>query len=136
MAKMLKIRRQNMTPQRLITERQEQIYRMRHHDFGGMTTKQVATELGVKPRVIRKHMQKMKSIAPQLFPILAKRQAEVLRLWLSLSPQEMGLYLNIEVMTVYGILRDLRNMGVLIPGERHRPKRYADWMDFWIKQKF
>lgn len=121
---------------RLITERQEQIYRMRHHNFAGLTTKQVAAMLGVQSRVIRKHMQKLKCIAPQLFPILTKRQAEILELWYSLSPQQIGAYLDIAVMTVYSTFRDLRNMDVLKPGERHPMIRYASWMDSKITQKF
>lgn len=81
-------------------------------------------------------MQRLKSIAPQLFPILSKRQAEILELWFNLSPQQIGAYLDITTMTVYSELRDLRNMGILIPGKKRVMMQYAYWMDFQIRQRF
>ncbi|KKN53846.1 hypothetical protein LCGC14_0598050 [marine sediment metagenome] len=123
---------------RLITERQEQIYRMRHHDFGGMSTKEVAAELGIIIQAVNEHMHKMRKKAPQLFPILTKRQAEILNLHsqLGLSPKEIGLRLGISDITVRGTLHKLQHPNIFVPGKKGTSAEYETWMDFAVKQKF
>ncbi|KKM63220.1 hypothetical protein LCGC14_1513680 [marine sediment metagenome] len=60
---------------RKISEKMEQVYRCRHHDFGGMTVKETARKLGMKPATIRSLLWRMFKVAPQLFPILTSGQA-------------------------------------------------------------
>ena len=122
---------------RFITERQEEIYRMRHHDFGGMSTKQVAAMLGIAIQVVNGHMYKMRKIAPQLFPILSKRQTEILNLHLQfdMSPKEIGLRLGISDITVRGTLHKLRHPNIFVPGKKGTPVEYETWMDFNVKRK-
>ena len=67
--------------ERLITKRQEEIYRCRHHDFMGLTTEETATKLGISTHTVRAHLTTLKKIAPQLFPILSKENARIWRLW-------------------------------------------------------
>ena len=55
---------------RLITKRQEQILRLCHHDFEGLTQEQAAEKLGVSRPVITKALACIEKIMPQYFPIL------------------------------------------------------------------
>jgi len=128
-----------MTPQRLITQRQEQIYRMRHQDFGGLATKQVAAMLGVGEQWINRQMKKMKKIAPQLFPILTKRQADIYNLHenVGLLVQEIAEYLGVCEGTIGNILIRLKKKDIYIyPRRSHKPIEYSLWMDSKITRKF
>ena len=124
---------------RLITHRQEQIYRMRHHDFAGLTTKQVAGVLGVTTKCITKHMRQMKKIAPQLFPIFTELQTEIYSLFVcaGLEQKVIGKMLGISEKSVSTMLRRLRNDGINVPlRQRKLYMRYAEWMSSKIVHKF
>lgn len=124
--------------ERLITERQEQIYRMRHHDFGGMSTKQVATMLGVEVQCINLHMREMKKVAPQLFPILTCRQLEVYKLYveMNLSGNAVSELLSIARPTVQSKLDEIKRKGLHVPKRAKRIVRYSCWMDSKVIRKF
>ena len=125
--------------ERLITEYQEQIYRMRHHDFGGMSTKQVAVKLGVTPKCINSHMRRMQKIAPQLFPILTKRQMDVyiLREVMGMTYVEINKYLGISWQTAARTVWYMREKGMYLqPDCLHRVDRYSSWMDSKVTHKF
>ena len=124
---------------RLITKRQEQIYRLRHHDFVGLTTKQVAAMLGITIQCVTKHMRQMKKIAPQLFPIFTGLQAEIYSLFVcaGLEQKIIGKMLGISEKSVSTMLRRLRNSGINVPlRQRKRIIRYAGWMSSKIVMKF
>lgn len=124
---------------RLITERQERIYRMRHHDFAGLTTKQVAAILGVTPKCISCHMQKLKSIAPQLFPILTPRQMDVYVLHekMGMTHPEVEKYLGTSVGTSAATVRCMRKKGMFFQSNcLHGVNAYSPWMDYKITRKF
>ena len=128
-----------MTLQRLITHRQEQIYRLRHHDFAGLTTKQVAAMLGVTTKCVTKHMRQMKKIAPQLFPIFTGLQAEIYSLFVCVGfgQKVIGKMLGISEKSVSTMLRRLRNGGINVPLRRRKEYiRYAEWMSSKIVMKF
>lgn len=123
---------------RLITERQEQIYRMRHHDFGGMSTKEVAAVLGIEVQCVNLHMRKMKKVASQLFPILTHRQLEVYKLYveMNLSGNAVSELLGIARPTIQSKLDEIKRKGLHIPKRAKRIVRYSCWMDSEVKQKF
>ena len=52
---------------RLITKRQEEAIRLCHPDFGGLSTKAAAKEMGIKQRAVQQLLQSAKKVAPQLF---------------------------------------------------------------------
>lgn len=66
---------------RLITKKQEEVYRLCHHDFGGLTPEEAAERLGIHPRKVYELLARMKKIAPQLFPIIPRENAEAWGLW-------------------------------------------------------
>jgi len=78
--------------ERHITKRQERAYRCRHQAFEGLTEEEAADKLGITARAVRGRLTRMQEIAPQLFPILSKENAEIWRLWsgLGLSCAEIG----------------------------------------------
>lgn len=127
-----------MTPQRLITERQEQIFRLRHHDFGGLTTKQVAAMLGVHPKNVSRHMWAMQKIAPQLFPILTRRQADVYHMFVNVGLEQavIGSMLGISKSNVAKAIHRIKNKGMFVPRRRRHVLYMPRAHDHQIKQKF
>lgn len=59
---------------RAITENEEKCYRLRHHDFAGLTTKETAKKMNITVEKVRLLLKSLKAKAPQLFPILTYRQ--------------------------------------------------------------
>lgn len=127
-----------MTPQRLISERQEQIYRMRHHDFGGLTTKQVAAMLDVHPKNVSRHMWAMQKIAPQLFPILTKRQADIYHMFMNVGLEQKVIagILGISKSCVGVLIHRLRKKGMYVPRRLHCVYYMPRAHDHQIRQKF
>ena len=123
---------------RLITERQEQIYRMRHHDFSGLTTKQVAAMLGIHPKNVSCQMWTMQKIAPQLFPILTRRQADIYHMFVNvgLKQKVIGKALGISKACVGVLIHRLRNKGMYVPRRLHQVLYMPRAHDHQIRQKF
>lgn len=125
---------------RVITERQEEIYKLRHHDFGGMTTKQVAAMLGVHPKNVSRHMFAMQKIAPQLFPILTRRQTDIYHLFVhvGLKQKVIAGLLGISKSCVGVLIHRIRAKGMYIPHRLYQddvpymPRAH----DHQIRQKF
>lgn len=123
---------------RRITHRQEQIYRMRHHDFGGMTTKQVAAKLGVHPKNVSRHMWAMQKITPQLFPILTRQQADIYHMFthVGLEQKVIARILGIGSNHVATQIYRLRNKGMYVPCRLHQVLYMPRAHDHQIRQKF
>ena len=123
---------------RLITHRQEQIYRMRHHDFAGLTTKQAAAMLGITTHTIARHMWEMQKIAPQLFPILTKRQADIYHMFVNvgLEQEVIAGTLGISKSCVGVLIHRLRNKGMYVPRKLHYVWYMPRAHDHQIRQKF
>jgi predicted DNA-binding protein (UPF0251 family) len=66
---------------RRISKKMEEVYRLRHHDFEGLSEADAARAMNMKPDAVRRLMWEMCKIAPQLFPILAPAQARIWHLW-------------------------------------------------------
>lgn len=123
---------------RHITHRQEQIYRMRHHDFDGLTTKQVAAMLGIHPKNVSCQMFKMQKIAPQLFPILTKRQADIYHMFteLGLEQKVIAGILGISKSCVGVLIHRMKHKGMYVPRRLHQVFYMPRAHDHQIRQKF
>jgi DNA-binding CsgD family transcriptional regulator len=123
---------------RHITHRQEQIYRLRHHNFDGLTTKQVATMLGITTHSVARHMWEMQKIAPQLFPILTKRQADIYHMFaeLGLEQKIIAGILGISKSCVGVLIHRLRNKGIYVPRRRRHVLYMPKAHDHLIRMKF
>lgn len=123
---------------RHITQRQEQIYRMRHHDFAGLTTKQVAAMLGITTHSVARHMWEMQKIAPQLFPILTKRQAEIYHMFVNVGLEQkvIGRILGISKNNVATAIYRIKNKGMYVPRRRRHVLYMPRAHDHLIRMKF
>ena len=123
---------------RQITERQETIFRMRHHDFGGMTTKQVAVKLEITTHTVARHMWEMQKVAPQLFPILTKRQASIYHMFVNVGLEQKIIagILGISSNCVATQIHRLRKKGMYVPRRLHHTLYMPRAHDHQIRQKF
>ena len=124
---------------RLISKRQEQVYRLRHHDFAGLSPKETAEHLGITVTHVGRILKEMREKVPQLFPILTRRQADVYYLYvlIGLATNEVAKYLGISRDNVGMRIEGMRKKEVFIPWEHPPRVQYVTWMhDHQIKQKF
>jgi DNA-binding NarL/FixJ family response regulator len=127
---------------RLVTVRQEIAFRLRHQDFFGLSTENAAEVLGIDEREIRYLNERMKEVAPQVFPILPPRTAEIYRLFVenSMTVAEIAEELEISPVTVYGLVRKLyderTSIGLYFRSNAGRRLSYQPWMDNHIRHKF
>ena len=124
---------------RQIPEILERIYRLRHHDFAGLDSKAVAKMLGITQHYVNRCMRKLEKIAPQLFPILTKRQMDVyvLRECLGMTHPEIEQYLGMKPGTSPATCFYIRKKGMYMqPDVLHRVDTYSTWMDYKVTRKF
>ena len=123
---------------RLITHRQEQIYRMRHHDFAGLTTKQVAAMLRITTHSVARHMWEMQKVVPQLFPILTKRQADIYHMFVNagLEQKVIGRILGISSNCVGVLIHRMKHKGMYVPRRLYHVLYMPRAHDHQIRQKF
>ena len=122
---------------RIITPKEEQVIRLCHHDFAGLTTEQAAQQMGISRRRVQQLLQSAKHKAPQMFPILTAHQMEIRALINDggLTFEQVAETLGISANTVSSIVETLKKAGVYL--EKRKPtKSYCSWMDSQIKAKF
>ncbi len=122
---------------RILTVKEEQAIRLCHHSFVGAPTKEAAQIMGISQRRIQQILKNAKLKAPQMFPILTKRQAEVRTLIndSGLTFEQVAKVLDISANTVSGIVETLKGNGVCL--EKRKPtKHYQDFMDNEVVEKF
>lgn len=122
---------------RTLSQREEQALRLCHHEFEGMTTKLAAKAIGISQRRVQQLLQSIKLKAPQMFPILTKRQTDI-RFWITEKgctlEQTAGILL-ISRQTVAKTVETLRKKGVCL--EKRKPTlQYQNYMDDKMVQKF
>lgn len=126
---------------RLITKRQEQIFRLCHHDFAGLSDKAAAVILDTTASNVRNILATIRRVAPQLFPILTQKQQEVWWLWIDfgLTFREIADYLNISFDAVKNRIKRIQTkLEIRVYGHRQQPDVYytPEIHDHQIKQKF
>ena len=122
---------------RNLTEFEEQVIRLIHHDFEGLTQRETAERLGTSQGSVSRALARIKKKAPQLFPILTTRQAAIhLRITeLGQTHQEIADVLNVSVKTVDRIVEQMRIKGVNFAGPP-KTTQYETYMDGEVKRKF
>jgi DNA-binding NarL/FixJ family response regulator len=71
----------SLAMKRNLTEQEEAISRLVHHEFGGLSRKEAAARLGITRQALTYHLKQIKQKAPQLFPILTQEQWEIYKLF-------------------------------------------------------
>lgn len=99
---------------RTITFEEEMAYKYRHHEFYAFTTKQTAFVMNVSERQVNLLLQSLKTKAPQLFPVLTKRQAEIRDYIceLGLTHIQIARRLLISESTVASMVQVLKEKGI------------------------
>jgi len=107
-------------------------------EFGGMTVAQAAKKLNVSVQAINKRLKKAEQVCPQIFPLLTKREADVLALLnLSWSNDDIGRELDLPDYTVSKIIKSLqdKNRGVA-DSSPIIMQRYAPNLDSKVVRRF
>lgn len=125
---------------RHITEDEERCYRLRHHNFKGLTTKETAKIMKIAPEKVRLLLKSLRAKAPQLFPIFTYRQWLVYWLYTKqgLPMYKIATYLNTAYSNVWGLLNKAKkkSMPFLEPCGFGDTVAYEDGMDNYIIHKF
>lgn len=127
----------------MITKQEEQAYRLRHHEFEGLTEEKTAKIMNVSKRTVKRLLKNLKQKAPQLFPILTRQQYLIYQWYVErgLSQENIAALLGTTQQNVDRILQRMKDNGM--PGidltskmNITRIKRFIPEMENHIKQKF
>lgn len=124
---------------RKITEQEEEAYKLRHHEFAGLTTKETAKIMKIAPETVRLLLKSVRAKIPQLFPILTHRQHIVYWLYVKrgLSQYKIADYLHIGQSSVWGILNRVKKKGIpILHSGFGDTVAYEQGMDGHISHKF
>lgn len=123
-----------------ITEDEIRCYRLRHHKFAGLTTKETTKKMNITPERVRLLLKSLRAKAPQLFPILTHREHLVYWLYTKkgLSMYKIATYLHLAYSTVWGALNRARRKGMpfLEPSGFGDMVAYEERMDNHIIYRF
>lgn len=125
---------------RQVTKLEEQAYRLRHHDFEGLTMKETAERMDVSERTISRLLKNLKQKAPQLFPILTSQQFFIYNCYVGqgMTQQEIAKMLGKTRENITLMLQQMQDNGM--PGIELKGmgdvKRFIPKMENHIKTKF
>ncbi len=133
--------------ERNLTEWEESVIRLVHHEFKAMTQAEAAKVLGVSAsevsRTVRGIIEKAKTCKPiqVLLPILTKHQFEIYNrivgrgLTAGETAKELGLASAGTVNTIVATLRT-KGMNILRQKDKSKPISYTASMDKDVKHRF
>lgn len=121
-----------------ITKDEEKIYRLCHQDFEGLSTQETAKRLSISQRRVEQLLQNLKMKAPQLFPILTKRQAQIEELinGQGYTYKQVANRLRLTVSTVGSVVKTLKKKGVYFQCGQEILQYNPSMDDSIIKRKF
>ena len=125
--------------ERKIIKLEEQAYRLVHHEHGGLTIREAAIKMKLREHIVRRLLKSMKSKAPQLFPMLTKRQYQIYQCYVErgLSQFTIAAMLNTTQPAIQATLDRMKKKGM--PGidiNGATTVRYDPSQDRYIKRKF
>lgn len=119
---------------RVLTHFEEQIIRLVHHDFGGMSIEDAAIKIEVTQTVIRRTLNRLRHKVPQLFPILTPQHRAILLMYdKHMSRKSIVAALSMTEKQLGREVTFLRKHGFLW---NRKPDQYSLLMDGWVKRKF
>ncbi len=124
--------------ERLITEKQEQILRLVHHDFDGLTQAEAAEKLDISQSAISDALARIEKVMPRMFPLLTKLEAERHHLYCveGWSVEEIAEHFGLTPDSIYKALKRARDKGACFAEPKGRALSYSPDMDNVIKHKF
>lgn len=124
----------------VLTNDQVKLYRMASGEFDGLAIGIIAEKLHVSAPTIRKRLRGIEKIAPQLFPLLTKQEAEVLSLYESAGwpVVDIAEKMGVSESRIYDVLKTLEKKGRLMPIAPVGKILYYDSgsMDIHVRRKF
>ena len=95
---------------RLITKKQEEIFKLCHHDFEGLSQTEAAERLGITQSAVLQALACVEKVLPQFFPILTKQEAQIYHYYMAegWEVDEISEYTGLTHNAVY-----LSNGGVI-----------------------
>lgn len=122
---------------RVLSEQEAEVFKCRHHDFGGLSTAETARRLSIPPRTVRGIMDRVKEKCPQLFPVLTGRQAECYNAYAAgETAAQIAERLGISEAAVTDHLRTAKAKGVPFTDAMGKMLSYHPGMDERVSQKF
>ena len=121
---------------RVISKFEEEVIRLCHHDFAGLTQTEAAQRLDVSQGLISETLAHIKKKAPQLFPILTKRQGLVRDYIVDegLTHQQIAILLLTSEHCIDSTVATMKAKGVCFEKPR-KLLRYERWMDKHVRRK-
>lgn len=121
---------------RVITEKEEEVIRLCHHDFQGLTHAEAARKLNVSRQRVESLLKSAKRKAPQMFPILSPLQGQVYKLIIENGSNydTIATLLHRSKEAIYGAVYQLREKGFNL--SRPDLVRYDKNMHSQPKEKF
>lgn len=124
---------------RLLTKRQEEIFKLCHHDFEGLSQTEAAERLGISQKIISIALKRIKKVAPQLFPILTKLEAKAYHYFMDegWGVTEIAEYLNSSEDKISNAIRRAKDKKESLTTSDFRIVSYDDEsMAHLVKHKF
>ena len=123
---------------RSITKRQEQILRLVHHDFDGLTQAEAAQRLNVSQSAISNALKRIKKIMLQMFPILSKLEAQTYHLFMTEGwpINEIAEHLDQSINAIYKTLQRAKDKGMYFSDTKGRVLSYNPKMDAHVRKTF
>ena len=126
--------------QRKITGHEIKVYRLCHHEFEGRTVKDTAYAMSISEGKVRRLLKSLKRKAPQLFPILTKRQYAIYQLYVNhgYSQLTIAAHLRTTQSNIQATIQRMKDKGVvgLDIGGVSETVSYDSSMDKHVKRKF
>lgn len=119
---------------RILTQDEETVIRLVHHDFAGVSVEVAATQMGCSVRKIKGLLRSAERKAPTMFPIITPRQRAIIEMYgQHMSRESVMAGLEIGITTLEKEVTFLREHKLLW---NRKPDQYRSWMDGDIKEKF
>lgn len=120
-----------MTRDKRITDQMIRLYRLCHHDFGGLSYTEAAKTENISVRSVYRVLSEMRQFSPQLFPILNKEQAGMWKMWNDgRTCGQMALLFDSTEDAIYSkLLVIMRKLGFSVPHKRVTVRMSSSQMD-------
>ena len=122
---------------RVITEFEEKVLRLVHHEFKGYTQIEAAEKLDVSQACIAQTLGRIRQVVPQLFPIMTRHQAYVYEQITKkgMTAEQIARRMGKSKRAIEQMIVRIKKRGFAFP-RRAKKLRLEPWMDNQVVEKF